>query len=364
MTSSPSSLWWCQLHGGSSRGGQPLALARGAPGIGGHAGQGADLVFDETVGRRNDGARVESCRAVQPLRGRQHHGMEDRRRAGHAGGRLAAACDRSSRPTRRRSRRGYTRSSSCRDTPATFQSSRPLETGTRGSPPRPKTYSRALSSERTSVTQIRGEAARRRSGASGPWSRSRRCRNEATMTFRASPPGQTWGPRRRARRASPRRCRASGQDRHTRRAVERGQPRAHQEALERGHPKLGGKHDGGHVLGPRKRAAREERTTIAAVIVARECRGCQPRRLESRRTAHPASTLAGMNPDSNARAYVNGFERGPRLARRERADLESCRRARRRRSRPILPTPTTPRSRLSSTTTATLAAPCRSSACR
>ena len=130
-----SSVRWCQLHGSSvTLGGNPLAPAR------------RDTTRWPPVltARRSPAGRIAGgVHAIgspvrwrdvdrRPALGRQHHGVEDRGRRRSRRSSCAAACDRSCRPRRRPSRGASTRSSSCRDTPATCRSSPRPETETRG----------------------------------------------------------------------------------------------------------------------------------------------------------------------------------------------------------------------------------------
>ena len=98
------------------------------------------------------------------------------------------------------------RSSSCRDTPATCRSSPRPGNGNSRLPPRPKTNSRASASERMSVIQnaVRGDDDAPASRAAAQVSARTTIRRLASTRRRARTPRR----RPRARRAGPRRCRA------------------------------------------------------------------------------------------------------------------------------------------------------------
>ena len=101
-----------------------------------------------------------------------------------------------------------------------------------------------------------------------------------------------------------------------RRPVEGRESSAREESLERGHAKIGGEHDGRHVLGSRQRATREQRTTIAAVVVARAVEDAFLGGREMRR--HIGQHARRREPGLEGECIGEGLERGPGLAWRER----------------------------------------------
>ena len=123
-----------------------------------------------------------------------------------------------------------------------------------------------------------------------------------------------------------------------RRAVEGGEPGAIEEAQQRAHADVGRERDRGHVLGAGQRAARQERTAILSVVVARTVEHARLRGRKVRRDVGQHGR--GMPPLLERERVGERLERGSRLPRHERT-VDRAAMVRRRRSRRILPTPAT-----------------------
>ena len=144
-------------------------------------------------------------------------------------------------------------------------------------------------------------------------------------------------------------------------AIERREAGPQQEAQHLGHAELRRERHGRNVLGSRQRTPRQQRPAIASVVVPRAVEDAWLRGREMRRDVGEHGR--GRQALLERQRVRERLQRRSRLARATRR-RRSRRHVPRRSSRPNLPTPATRRVALSSTTTATFAAPCRSSRAR
>ena len=192
-----------------------------------------------------------------------------------------------------------------------------------------------------------------------PLADSRRRDMSSAATRRRAPTPHTPPP---ARRAVLRRCRASIRGRSERRSCRTSRTRrGRRKRSSVGHTELRRERHGRHVLGAGQRRPRQQRPAVPAVVVAR---AVDHARLGGRKVRRHVGQHAGRGESLFERQRVGErLQRRSRLPRRQRPvdgaamlGVEVVAR--------ILPTRATRRVSLSSTTTATLAAPCRSSAAR
>ena len=329
------------------------AAADGHHGVRRHAGQRADLALDAgSSGAATIGVRVESRPApCRPLRRREHHGVEDRRRAGDAGRALqrraieVADPDADGHVARVADRPvvviGLRRAGLHRDRERELEAAAAAE----------DVLARVWSSERMSVIQnaVRGDtsvAPAARAVVSPSSSIARRRDPLAAARERRIGGDQLVEPHfgvaeRQAEPVVRRRCDRSvvkpGAARGTAAAsARRARTRAPRPARSPSRP------------GRAARAAGRDSGR-------RSCAGCRARRLRRSESAtgRRRSTLAGVKPVLERERVGERLQRRARLPRRDGA-VDRAAVLRRRSSRPSLPTPATRRVALSSTTTATL----------